>query len=439
MISLITIIICLLSVLLGKKLFDKWINHISIYALNWSMFVLLYELRLMNYVEITNHAWIVMLVAYFSFLLGIITIYNARKLNTVTVPYENIYKTKLEFLFKDEAKLIKYFAFITSTIGIFGTLYNWNILIKKFGSIASVFIQSNLLYRMRIDQEIKGLLPYIEVFLFVGIVLITIYMSYNNKFSFIILIPLLGIVLQGIANAGRANILLAFFMFVFTLLFSRNFFLTKKTESKTSRSRLIIILFIITIIAVSGLTVIKSFRGTIESFSASTRKLNKFRNSLLISPSIYLYLSSDIVVLSKYLEDDSVNKQFGESTFISVYNFLAKFDVVQRPTFYPKGYYIPMWTNTATYLRQVHEDFGYSGIFLFPFLLGLFVTFFWNKLYFEHNFYFLIPLVFFVVLIAYSTIVMVTVLPSWSFSLVISLITLKIVEKINLMKHNGKI
>ena len=35
-----------------------------------------------------------------------------------------------------------------------------------------------------------------------------------------------------------------------------------------------------------------------------------------------------------------------------------------------------MWTNTGTYLREIHADFGYVGLFTIPFLLGLLTTIF---------------------------------------------------------------
>ena len=73
--------------------------------------------------------------------------------------------------------------------------------------------------------------------------------------------------------------------------------------------------------------------------------------------------------------------RFGENTFAPIYGILARIKVVEPPDWFQRGYNVPMWSNTATYLREIHADFGYIGLALFPYLLGLVTTFFWFKLY----------------------------------------------------------
>ncbi|MFH0735651.1 MAG: O-antigen polymerase [bacterium] len=437
-----TITICTLSIILGKLLFDRWFNHISLFSLNWSLFIVLYELKLINYVPISSLAWMVMIVGYISFLLGIITIMSARKAlnkkNRVNVEHSKLFSN----LFINEGKNLKIIAYVVSFIGLISTFYNWNVLINKFGSIQAVIIQSNIIYQMRINNEIKGTLPYVEMFLFVGIVLSSIYTAYKSKFSILPIISFTGILLLGIAFSGRANILLAFFLFFITFIFTRELLHQNNKNKKVSKYKFVVPLILVLVLSIGSVTIIRQFRGTLENFSAISPALKKFNKSVIITPSIYLYFSSDIGVLSKYLEHDNERTRWGENTFISVYNILSKFNVTRRPDVFSKGYYTPVWSNTGTFLREVHTDFGYAGILIFPYVLGLLTTFFWVKLIFDSDFRYFIPVIFFYALIGYSTIMLVTHLPFWTFSPVILIFILKYLGEYNakiLNKKNCKI
>ena len=81
------------------------------------------------------------------------------------------------------------------------------------------------------------------------------------------------------------------------------------------------------ILFVGSATIIKDFRGTFESYKASSSSLNKLEKGLIISPSIYLYVSSHVGVLSKYFQDPREKAMFGENTFQPIYNFLSKFGI----------------------------------------------------------------------------------------------------------------
>ena len=119
---------------------------------------------------------------------------------------------------------------------------------------------------------------------------------------------------------------------------------------------------------------------TSESYEGTSNELRQFKDNLIISPSLYLYLSSDVGVLSQYLRSEGTSypemdyTQFGQNTFLPVYNFLSKFGFIDRVSGYQRGYFIPMWTNTGTYIRELHADFGITGILLGPYLIGLLIT-----------------------------------------------------------------
>jgi len=158
--------------------------------------------------------------------------------------------------------------------------------------------------------------------------------------------------------------------------------------------------------------------------------LKKVNKDMPISPSIYLYFSSQIVVLSKYLEKESETCIWGENTFLPIYNLIAKTGWIERPRFYQKGYYVPMWTNTGTYLREIHADFGYPGIFVVPFLLGFFSTWAWFAFMNSKKAIHFVFLVYFMVIIGFSFLMMITRLGVWWISLFFILVFVILLNRI---------
>ena len=124
MIFLILTFIFVPSILLGKYIFKQWYNHLTLYVLIWYVMISLYELKLLNYIDLNYRAWIAIGGAFLSFLFGSITIYFARSA---------IYKNKLNFqyqkneklIFSDGGKVVKIFIIISSIIGLFAALQNW--------------------------------------------------------------------------------------------------------------------------------------------------------------------------------------------------------------------------------------------------------------------------------------------------------------------------
>ncbi|MGE5363151.1 MAG: oligosaccharide repeat unit polymerase, partial [Bacteroidota bacterium] len=181
---------------------------------------------------------------------------------------------------------------------------------------------------------------------------------------------------------------------------------------------------------ISAATYVKSVRGTIENCSATSKQLNKLNTGAVISPSIYLYASAHVGVYSQFLYMDYDYRAMpGETTFQPVYNFLSKFGFVKHPRFYESGYYIPMWTNTATYLRTIHEDFGPVGNFVFPFILGLLASYFWYRFYENGKLLDLVLLAHVYLIVFFSFLVMVTRYGMWFISLAALLLLLPLIEK----------
>lgn len=429
MIILLTIVILILITVSSKLLFKKWFNHLFLYTISWALFVILYEMRLINYIPINFETWTVILITLLGFISGAITVFSARDIYD---KYHIKYKHSEKFFLFNEKNLItvRNLIIICSLIGFASAIQHWYILINKFGNIETVLIRANLIYRMRVAGELEGTLPYLHSFAYAGVFLSGVYSAYRNRFSILSSIPLIAVILKDVASIGRGGIFVAFLLFIASFYLSRqkiseiDFYLSKR-----NRRRLLISGTIVIAILVASLTFVKEIRASVEVYKGQTRSLNKLKDIPIISPSIYLYLSSNVGVLSKYFELQAESPMIGENTFLPVYNLLSKFDMVEKPPVYPRGYSVPVWSNAATYLRDIHADFGLIGLFAIPFLLSLCTTFFWFRFFERGDYLSLVVLTYLFVIINFSVFYLITRAAFWVLSFLLLIIFGYLLEK----------
>ncbi len=428
---LILLIIGILSLILSKYLFNRWFNHLSIYVVTWGGMIFLYELKLLSYYDISLETWFVILGAYVSFLFGIITIFAARGINR-----ENTGTPFKDIKIHQSGKILKYLALFFSLVGLLGAIQTWMVLFHMFGSLPKILLSGNTIYTLRVAGEIPGVIPYLVAFSLIGLFFSGIYTAVRNKFSLISFIPVIAIILKSIADFSRIQMLLGFSEFIATVILFRYLLISKKdNKEKLLGKRLILGVIIIVILIVSGATAVKTFRGSMESYKGTSTALKQTKSDVIISPSIYLYLSSNIGVLNKFLLENNEEASFGENTFTPIYNFLSKFDLAKNVSFNERGYFIPMWTNSATYLRELYADYGTVGIFLVPYLLGLLTTFCWIKFYYEFNLKYFSLLVYLFSLISLSWFSSMTKGGNWLISLLILVLMMPFMDKI-IVKEN---
>jgi len=382
-----------------------------------------------------------MLAAFLCFLVGILTIISAR----------NLYKEKATLIeksdislkiFIDDGKVLKFTIIIFSIISMYSAIELWMIFINQFGSIPAVLLNGEVIYRMNVAGKIKGNTPYLHLLGFVAIFLSGIYTAYKKKFTLLTFIPLLSIILREIASAGRAGMLFAIMQFAFSFFLFKHLLDNDLNQRfRFSKISAFVGVIILLVLFIGGSSLVKATRvsdATSKSYSAASKELRQTRGNIIISPSLYLYLSSDVGVLSKYLSSKGENTSFGQNTFLTLYTFLAKLDVMQKPNIYQRGYFIPMWSNTGTYLRELHADFGTTGVFLGPYLLGLLITWLWFKFYEKKS---LITFAFLVnlnIIVGFSFFVMATRVLYWATSLALILIFIPILERMAVLVYRQK-
>ena len=426
---LITLFIGFSTVILFRILFDKWLNPISIYTLIWVTMIVLYEIRLMSYIPLRSETWIVIGSTYLFLVLGSLTVFSAKSLVNDSEKIFNKSLVLSSIFFKNNAKVLLYLIIILSLFGLISTLQHWYSLIKEFGSIEGVMLQAAIIYQMRVEGEIGTGIPYIFAGVHMALFISGIYSAYKNKFGLVVIFPFLILIFKSLAEVSRAGMLLGLLEFFIAFIFFKQYLAISRTIPKRANKGIIIGIILVFIFVIAGATAVKIFRAPFESYKASSSSLNKFEKGIIFSPTIYLYMSSHIGVLNKYLESQNEKNYFGEVTFFPFYRLVSKFDVIKEPTYYQKGYFIPMWSNTGTFIRDIHADFGYTGLFLIPFLLGISSTFYWIRFYQKQKFIDIIILSYLTIILAFSFLLMATRFGNWLISIVGFIFIIPLIEK----------
>uniref|UniRef100_A0A7V2ZLF9 Oligosaccharide repeat unit polymerase n=2 Tax=Ignavibacterium album TaxID=591197 RepID=A0A7V2ZLF9_9BACT len=428
MISAIAVIIFLISLVIGRLLFSRLFNHISLYSFVWFIIVFLFDQRLIRYNPISISTWLIIILAYLSFLLGVLTAYTAAKMNNE----EKIFLINNEDYFnscwfRDDAKLLMKLVVVLGIIGILVAVQNWYVLLKKFGNVQTVLLNASLVYKMRVQRTIEGQIPYLFTLSYVAVFFAAVYSAFKNKITLVTIIPFLGVILKEMSQSARAGILNAVLLFISTFLIFR-FFKSEKKRQKLSNKNLMLGTIILVALVIVSVTLVKITRVTNEKIKGASTQLNKLETNAFVSPTIYLYFSGHIGTLDKVLKAEERSKLPAEKTLTMFYSTIAKFDLVKRPKDHDKGYFIPVWINTGTFLREIYSDYGIIGTLLVPYLLGLLTTIYWFRFMRTGNFIDLVILAHLYVVIGFSFVIFSVRLATWVFPIILLPIIIKFIE-----------
>ncbi len=370
----------ILFIVISKHFFRNWFNPVSIYTFVWGGMLFLYELRLLKYIPLIPEVWFIIIVTYLVFFFGAVTPLIARgsRIRSGSEPSKSYFQ-----LFNGDGKYLAYAILILGIVGLIGTFHSWYILFQKYGTITKILLSANEIYKIRNERNIGGMIPYQAGINYAGIVLAGVYTGYKNRISLVALLPLLAAMLHDLAYFARVGILISFVLFITSFFLYRNYL---KIFFSINRKKIISFVILIVLIVVVSASTVRIFRGSYERYRGTDRQLAAFKSGLIITPSIYLYLSAHIGVFSKFFDKDVEDTRIGENTLAPIYNFLAKFALVEKSPFHQKGYFIPMWSNSSTYLRETYADYGLLGLFVIPYFLSFLSTILYIKFFEEGSF-----------------------------------------------------
>jgi len=415
------------GVLAGRLLFDRWVNHLSLYSFIWGTGLALFEARLLDYALITGEVWMLIGCAWIAFVLGAATLAIARTaVGAGNKILPGMATTRNAVL---ERRAFTIAIVILSAIALISTLRRWSILIDMFGDIPGVLFNGYKIYRMRIEGKLTGVIPYLNSFALAAIYLGGVYSARESKIKLIALLPMLVIMLDDIAQAGRAKMLMG------GILFSSAYFIAKPASARQTAFRaigktkqLLIFAFLLTVLLVVA-DFVRSYRGSKEEFYGASKELRQFDGSAFLTPSIYLYLSSHPGVFNAYWKAGGEHPFPGSNTFAPIFRILARVGLAETTPHFSKFYNMPIQSNTGTYLRELHADFGIAGILVTPYVIGLFCTALWFRIKRRPTLPNTAVLTHMYVMVAFSYLYQVTRVGEWTVSLIVALVASYFIDR----------
>jgi oligosaccharide repeat unit polymerase len=363
--------------LIGRWVFGRWFNQITLYSAVWSVTLIMFEARFIEYRPLESETWLVIITAWICFILGSVTVVMAQPLDWRTRSSKPI--SLNTFSLDDERRLLKQVLWALCLVSGLAVAQHWYVLLAKFKTVSNVLIYGNVLYSMRVSNRIEGAIPYLDALSLTACLFAGMYIAAERRPRLLAFLPLFISLAESFGEMGRAKLLIA------VILYSSGYFLRRATVSGTSsmkrpvRSKNLLALGIVVLSIVLGAELIRSTRRPLETIKGSSTSLRKLQGASFVTPTVYLYFSVHHGVLNQYLNQKDENAFWGENTFGPVWRVLAKFGAPTEAPQYQRFYRTPVGANTGTYLREAHADFGDLGLLLVPYLLGLVTASFWKR------------------------------------------------------------
>lgn len=193
---------------------------------------------------------------------------------------------------------------------------------------------------------------------------------------------LLFLVLYSLIGGGRASFLVFFMALLFCYFICRDIFHVAKIKVSKFAYLLIVILILLAYIMMSWITAMRSgyFTFNMEAIIHGSEELNK----QFITYSLLPFRLFDYALSNQYL--DKIGYQYGLSTFDGLNRYawiiLKKFGITislvsENTTDFFQDSWISVGEDTVAnyaYTNAIYHylDFGVLGIFIFPFLFGIF-------------------------------------------------------------------
>jgi len=248
---------------------------------------------------------------------------------------------------------------------------------------------------------------------FVGFTSILAYLEYKcgkvtKKKALLIIIIAMIYELSTTQRAGA-------FRLVFVLLGVK--FITERMINYRFLGKMLVLFFFMFIIPAILIGQIQKSSSLIESFSSGMKL-------------VALYGVGGLVAFGKVIANPSfyIGSRITTFRFFSALLNTLGYTKYELPTFNPIFTLTPLPTNTYTFYFSYFMDFGYFGLFMLTFLIGIFSSFIFMRAYYGKNniFIFLYGLVIAVILVSSMNEIFYTAISYWLQAIIFLLIVYKL-------------
>src|SRR6267143_885644 len=197
-----------IAIYIGRLLFKRWFNPLSVYSALWGFCLFNYELRLIQYYPISTAAWMYIGAAWVTLYLGAAAVLLASPWTRQPSPVQfGVYLNRL-----------KQGVLFLSVVGAAGVIGQVIAVTRSFGSpIAALFLNPGDIYNARISNELSGL-PYAGSFSLAACTLAGAHVAKSGKFTFATFLPIVLVGVQLAFLMGRGALGIGAILFLVTAL-----------------------------------------------------------------------------------------------------------------------------------------------------------------------------------------------------------------------------
>ena len=354
---MVAILVCVtgMGVAIGRRWLGRLFNPLSIYSALWGFCLINYELRLIQYYEISAAAWLYIGLAWLSLYLGagLMLLIDTHK-KICCVPSQS------------NLKRLRAVIIGLCLVGGLGLISQLLAISRDFGNpFVALVTNPGDIYGARAANELSGL-SYAGAFSFAACTLAGAYTAKVGKFTLTGTFPLILVVLQLFSVMGRTGLGVA------AILFAVAFVYTPKPIRFEVPMWQRVVAATIAVTLVATFVTISAIRHLDVEFVGITPKMEEISEYVPFFPSVYSNFSATPVAFSLYLATPEQEKTgfWGMYTFAPVFRFLSRLGFPCAVPAHEENYYTPVPMNTSTYLKNVYSDFGPAGIVFFPAVLG---------------------------------------------------------------------
>jgi len=358
---ILLLIVTGVAVYVGRMLFKQWFNPLSLYSSLWGFCLITYELNLIQYFPVRRLAWIYIAVGWGSLYLGSMIVFLARP------PLSRAVTSS----FSVDQKRLRKAIMVLSFFGAIGVADQIRGVAGQFGNpLIAAFANSGEIYTERVSG-VTSEVPYFGALLFVACSLAGVYTARVGKLTVAAITPLVLETVNNIFGMFRAGVVMAAFLFLVSF-----FYTPRSAKFSIKRWQQFAAVSLGIAILVGGFVFVSATRGLGVDFPGTTPAMERISEIIPVFPSIYSNFSATPVALSMYLTspDEAKTGHWGQFALMPIFRFAVRLGLLRNEARFEEDYYTPVPTNTATYLKNLDSDFGFSGIVFFPLLLGAVMT-----------------------------------------------------------------
>lgn len=341
------IVFCFVAMGVGFIYYRKIYNPISLYTAVWVLAVGLYSGNLIEFYDLSYFSWIVIFLGHLLFVCGCLLGVYVKPVHSMSIEHNDCLLKKNIFL----GILV---TLLLSSVAIVGN-------VKTMMSIYGVNLYENVIqiYADRVNESQKiETIPYLSSFIFISLPLLGVYTK-KYGFNLIVIPSFILVCLNSLVSGGRAGIVFSL------LLFSSAYICTKGGNTGFSLGKKLAVLIGIILFSLMIAGVSEQRTAGVSIRYVTPLYMSIFGDNVALYKAI-AYVAAPIGTLNEYLK--SCDFHFGENTFLTIYNILAKFGLCERINQYQEFFLTPIPCNVGTWIREIVEDFTVVGaIFFIPF------------------------------------------------------------------------